>query len=201
LTRDFFLGHGFVQAREMVNFVVDLADMPTPAARPHTRLTQPTPQDMPDLFALGAEVLRVSTPAELERHLLHNAYFGPESVFVLHHRTEGHAMAAGVLVVRDGYADPLQIDPGMPCFRLGAFGTEGLTWKRVNGLFSFIAKAGPTLTTCGLDLLRAAAVQLETTDLGTLAAQCPSDAPHLLRFYQSYFRRQGSFPVFERSLN
>jgi hypothetical protein len=56
------------------------------------------------------------------------------------------------------------------------------------------------LTPYGLDLLRAAAMRLETTDLGTIAAQCPSDVPHLLRFYQAYFRRQGSFPIFERPL-
>jgi hypothetical protein len=36
---------------------------------------------------------------------------------------------------------------------------------------------------------------------GTMAAQVPSDASHLLRFYQRYFRRQGSFPVYERKLN
>ncbi len=199
--RDFFLKHGFAQAREMVNFVVDLADLPTPAARPHTLLTTPKPEDMPGLFALAPEALRVGSPAELERHLLHNPYFSPDSVFVLHHRTDGTPVAVGILVVNEGYADPLQVDSGMPCFRLGAFGTEGLTWKRINGLFSFLAKAGPTLTPYGLDLLRAAAVRLEPTDLGMLAAQCPSDVPHLMKFYQAYFRRQGSFPVFERNLS
>jgi hypothetical protein len=198
--RDFFLVHGFQQVREMVNFVVDLADLPTPAARPHALLSPPTPDDMPALFALSPQTLRVGNPAELERHLLHNPYFGLDAVFVLRDRTAGRPVALGVLVVRDGYADPLQIDAAMPCFRLGAFGTEGMSWKRVNGLFSFLAAAGPTLTAYGLDLLRAAATRLETTDLGTLAAQCPSDAAHLLRFYQSYFRKQGSFPVFERSL-
>jgi hypothetical protein len=33
-----------------------------------------------------------------------------------------------------------------------------------------------------------------------VAAQVPSDVPHLLMFYQSHFRRQGSFPVYEKSL-
>jgi hypothetical protein len=32
------------------------------------------------------------------------------------------------------------------------------------------------------------------------AAQVASNVPHLLRFYQNYFRRQGSFPVYERAL-
>ena len=34
-----------------------------------------------------------------------------------------------------------------------------------------------------------------------VAAQVASDAPHLMRFYKQYFRRQGSFPVFERPLS
>jgi hypothetical protein len=45
-----------------------------------------------------------------------------------------------------------------------------------------------------------AARLLDASDLATLAAQVPSDVPHLARFYQQYFRRQGSFPVFERRL-
>ena len=55
-------------------------------------------------------------------------------------------------------------------------------------------------TPLGLDLLGQTFVRLRDGDLGTLAAQAPSDVPHLLRFYQQYFRRQGSFPVFERPL-
>src|ERR1700688_2458020 len=31
---EFFLAHGFKPAREMVNFVMELTDMPTPSARP-----------------------------------------------------------------------------------------------------------------------------------------------------------------------
>ena len=38
-------------------------------------------------------------------------------------------------------------------------------------------------------------------DIDTLAAQVPTDAPHLLAFYQSYFRPQGTFPVYERPLS
>ena len=36
--------------------------------------------------------------------------------------------------------------------------------------------------------------------LADLAAQVPSDVPPLLRFYKQYFRRQGSFPIYERPL-
>jgi len=43
-------------------------------------------------------------------------------------------------------------------------------------------------------------MRMGTTDVETLAAQAPSDAQPLLRFYKQYFRRQGSFPIYERVL-
>jgi hypothetical protein len=72
--------------------------------------------------------------------------------------------------------------------------------KRINGLFSFVAQADKNANALGLDLLGQAAFRLRDTEVETLAAQVPSDVPHLLRFYQQQFRRQGSFPVYERSL-
>ena len=45
----------------------------------------------------------------------------------------------------------------MPCFRLGAFGAEGLTAKRVNGLFSFFAADPQETNALGVDLLGHAA--------------------------------------------
>jgi hypothetical protein len=110
-------------------------------------------------------------------------------------------VAVGMLVINSSYADPKMVDSSMPCFRLGAFGTEGLTTKRINGLFSFLTPDNRDVSSMGLDLLGQAAMSLESTTLGTLAAQVPSDAAHLLRFYQQYFRRQGSFPIYERSLS
>jgi hypothetical protein len=88
----------------------------------------------------------------------------------------------------------------MPCFRLGAFGTEGLTAKRINGLFSFLAPPGRDGNALALDLMGHAALLLESTNVATFGAQAPSDAPHLLGFYGRYFHRQGSFPVLERDL-
>jgi hypothetical protein len=87
----------------------------------------------------------------------------------------------------------------MPCFRLGAFGTEGLSVKRVNGLFSFLARPAD-ISSVGLDLLTHAAYMLHDSPVDTFAAQVPSDAPHLLRFYQHHFRKQGSFPIWQISL-
>ena len=109
-------------------------------------------------------------------------------------------VAVGVLVHDPAYANPKQLDAAMPCFRLGAFGTEGMTVKRANGLFSFVAAADRDVSPLALDLLTRASQMLEETDVETLAAQVPSDASHLLRVYKQYFRRQGSFPLYEREL-
>jgi hypothetical protein len=89
----------------------------------------------------------------------------------------------------------------MPCFRLGAFGSETMTTKRVNGLFSFLAPDDAKVMPLGLELLGQAAWRLrDSEDLTTLAAQVGSDVPHLLHFYTRTFLRQGSFPVLERDL-
>ncbi len=196
----FFRAHEFKLAREIVNFVVDIVEMPTPAARPSLPFSPLRREDVPAVFELCPEVLRVSTPKDLEKHLFQNPYFGPESVFVLRDKTGGKPAAVGILVQSPGYADPKVVDANMPCFRLGAFGTEGMQTKRINGLFSFVAGAGKDASSLGLDLLGHAAFRLEDENVAWLAAQVPSDVPHLLRFYQHHFRKQGSFPVYERPL-
>jgi hypothetical protein len=198
--RDFFLAHGFHQAREMVNFVIDLADLPTPAAQPDTAITPLRPDDVPAVLVLAPNVLRVQTADELAQHLFHNPYFPPESAFVFRSKSDGKPLAAALLVQNDAYANPKQLDSAMPCFRLGAFGTEGMQWKRINGLFSFLTPDSRDVGSLGLDLLGDASFRLQPTDVATLAAQVPSDATHLLRFYKQYFREQGSFPIFEREL-
>ena len=104
-------------------------------------------------------------------------------------------------MTRPDYAKPHQLDGMMPCFRLGAFGTEGLTHKRVNGLFSFLAADTRDLSALGLDLLAYVANKVADVDVETFAAQVPSDAAHLARFYKSVFRRQGSFPILSRELS
>jgi hypothetical protein len=195
---DFFRRQGFEQTREMVNFVLDFVEMPTPSARTRSDITPLTPEDVPAVLELSEGVLGTRTADELERHLFHNPYFGPESLFALR-QGSGRPVAVGLLV--DGnYADPRQVDAAMPCFRLGAFGSENQTAKRIKGLFSFLTAAGPDVSLRGLDLLGHAAARLRETDLETFAAQAPSDAVHLAGFYGRYFRRQGSFPVLERTL-
>jgi hypothetical protein len=194
----FFEQHGFVRRREMLNFVLDLLDLPTPAST-LKEATRPLERaDLPAVFELARGVTRAHSVEELGRHLFENPYFPAGSVYAL--RRSGPAVdAVAVLIDNPKYADPNQIDAAMPCFRLGAFGTEGMQVKRVQGMFSFLA-AERQMMPLGLDLLGSAAFRLEHSDASTVAAQVPSDVPHLVTFYQRYFRKQGAFPILERAL-
>ena len=198
--RDFFLGRGFQLAREMINYFLDLTGMPT---RPSRRVYPITPlqrDDIPAIFDFGRPVVRSRSPEELADHLFKNPYFQPEDVFVLRNREDDAPLAVGLFITHAGYADPKQVDPFMPCFRLGAFGTEGMQTKRVNGMFSLLTREQRTMSPYALDLMGHAATLLEESGHLSLAAQVPSDADHLVRFYSSFFRRQGSFPVFELAI-
>jgi hypothetical protein len=197
--QEFFQASGFQKTRDMVNFMVDLGDMPTPAARRGTAPAPLTAGDIPALLQLAPEILQGQLPADLEKHYLHNPYFPPEAFFLVRNRTDQSLLAVGLLVVNSTYASPRQVDSNMPCFRCGAFGTEGMQVKRINGLFSFVAPPQDA-SRVGIDLMGHAAHLLRQTTTDAFAAQVPSDAAHLLRFYQSHFRRQGSFPILERRL-
>jgi hypothetical protein len=198
--QQFFRDNGFQQRREMVNYVLDLVEMPTPMARPSSSVGPATPNDVPAILGMGAKVLLIRERAALEHYLFHNPYFTADSVFVLRSRNGGPALAAGVFIANPSYANPRQVDAAMPCFRLGAFGTEGMTTKRINGLFSFLTADARDAQPLALDLLGHAAHKLQDTDVETFAAQVPSDADHFVRFYKQYFQRQGSFPILERML-
>ena len=198
--RAFFEGHGFTPSREMVNFAIDIVEMPTPAARYSSNITPLTPADLPAVVRLGTGVLRCTDLPTLEEHLFRNAHFAPSSLFALRSKLDDQPVAVGLLVESPTFAHPSQVDPGMPCFRLGAFGTEGLTHKRINGMFSLLAADTRDLSSLALDMLSHATHLLVETEVETLAAQVSSDVPHLMRFYKSLFRRQGSFPLFERLL-
>jgi hypothetical protein len=195
----FFEQHGFVRRRDMLNFVFDLIDLPTPAAPLKDAARPLRREDVPAVLALGSSVVRARTAEQLERHLLQNSYFGPDAAFVLR-GSSPTPVAVGVLVSNPSYADPKQIDAAMPCFRLGAFGTEGMQTKRIHGLFSFLVAPERSVVPLALDLLGYAAFRLDRTHTGTVAAQVPSDALHLVGFYERYFHKQGGFPVLEREL-
>jgi hypothetical protein len=196
---EFFHKHGFSKTREMVNFMLGMAEMPTPAVRRHSTISSVTPEDLPAILTLAGGALRSTTAAELGAHLFQNPYFAPNSLFALRESDAGTLMALAIAIYAPGYADPRQVDSAMPCFRLGAFGSEGTQVKRINGLFSFLAKPADA-GRLGIDLLSHAAHLLRDTPIDTFAAQVPSDVPHLLRFYEHHFRKQASFPILERPL-
>jgi hypothetical protein len=198
--QQFFRNNGFQLRREMVNYVLDLVEMPTPMARPSSSVGPATPDDVPAILEMGGNILQLQERAALEQYLFHNPYFSADSVFVLRSRQGGPALATGILIANPAYANPRQVDAAMPCFRLGAFGTEAMTTKRINGLFSFVTADARQAQPFALDLLGYAAFKLQDTDVETFAAQAPSDAAYLLRFYKQYFQRQGSFPILERTL-
>jgi hypothetical protein len=194
---DFFLKHGMARAREVVNFLTEFLDMPTPSARASSAVTPLVPGDVPALVGMMPEAVRAHRPQDLHNHLFKNPYFGDDALFALRNR-EGEPLGAGILVYSPSYADPHAVDAAMPCFRLGAFGTEGMQTKRLKGLFSFLAKPDNRLPALAMDLMAHAAYRLrDYDDVTGLAGQAASDAPGLLAFYQRNFKKQGSFPVFE----
>src|SRR5579871_3293969 len=198
--REFFEQNGFQLRREIINFVLDLVDMPTPSARPSSNVSPVTPVDVPSILDFGSNILLVRDAAALERYLFHNPYFPANAVFARRSGSGGPPLAVGILIANPAYANPRQVDAAMPCFRLGAFGTETMSTKRINGLFSFLTADMRDANSLALDLLGYAAYKLQDTEVETFAAQAPSDADHLLRFYKQYFQRQGSFPILERTL-
>jgi hypothetical protein len=197
---EFFTAHGFTKAREVNNYLLELTELPTIWSKPRQLLTGLRPDDVPALLAMAPRLFRVPA-GELERHLFHNPYFPPQSVFAMRSRADGSLLGVGLLVSDMSYADPHQLDARQPCFRHGAFGAEGMQTKRVQGLFSFVVDVNrPELPALALDLMTHAAQRLEEADGHALAGQAPSDVPAVVRFYDRYFKRQGGFPVFERSL-
>ena len=197
----FFEQNSFGLAREMVNFVLAFENMPTPSARVSSAIKPVIAEDIPGIFALAPTLFGVPSAEALQEALLHNPWFSPDCLFVMRHRGDGTPLAAGIFITDANYADPRAVDSSMPCFRLGAFGTEGMTTKRIKGLFSFVAKPDRSLISFGMDLLSYAALRLhDEDDIGCFAAQVASDSPALLAFYQRTFERQGSFPVYECDL-
>ena len=89
----------------------------------------------------------------MEKYLFANQYFPADSLFVLRGKTQNQPAAIGIVVANNAYAHPRQVDALMPCFRLGAFGTEGLNCKRINGLFSVLMPEGSDVSPLALDLL------------------------------------------------
>ena len=153
----------------------------------------------------GFRRLRVIDRDRVEEHNVGTQTYGENDVGawkadVLRGPDGKSPLAVAVGLESPKYADVRKIDPLAPCYRLAAFGTEGRSTKRVNGLFSFLVADPARSLTAGLALLTEACQEMTEGSVEALAAQCPSDAPHLLTFYTRYFREQGRFPEFEKAL-
>jgi hypothetical protein len=197
----FFEKQDFILAREMVNFVMAFENMPTPSARLSSMVTPAVVEDIPAIFDLDPTVFRAANAEALKQSLWDNPWFGPDSLFVMRNRGDGVPLAAGLFITNASYADPRAVDAAMPCFRLGAFGTEGMTTKRIKGMFSFVTRPDRNIFSAGMDLLGYAASRLrDEDDIFCYAAQIATDASALFSFYERTFERQGSFPVYERDL-
>jgi hypothetical protein len=195
---EYFLQKGFAKKRDMVNFVQQSLDLPTMVNRRGVSTSHLTKEDIPYLVDMVPGLIPLPED-RLEKYFFANPFFSAESIFVVR-KPDGTPQTIGILVIDSQYADATKLDANMPCFRLGAFGTEGMTTKRINGLFSFVAPNQREALQWGLDLMFTVLDRLGDTEIESLAAQVPSDVPHLLRFYESYFRKQGSFPVFEKKI-
>lgn len=195
---EFLEDHGFARVREVVNFTQSIADLPTMFQRPGLDVTLVRPDDLPFIEALVPGMPRLRGWA-LTGYLLDNPSLPADAVYVLRKR-DGTPQGVGLLIDDAAFAPVEKLDPLAPVFRFGAFGFEGLPCRRVNGLFSFLAPPGKDAQLIGQDLLWYGTSRMETNTFESLAAQVPSDVPHLLAFYERYFQRQGSFPVFERDV-
>jgi hypothetical protein len=197
---DFLREHGFTATRSMINYVAETSRIraldPLPSNRVVACLER---DDLPRLAALAPTLFSAGPVSNLEQFFWENPYYSfPGRLLALKDVASGELRGASLLVVDGRFADPTQIDPSMPCFRFGAFGTEGQRHKRVNGLFScvFVNELD------GDSLLAASLASLsDTPTLTHLAAQVASDATSLCAWHDRFFNRQGSFPIMSRCLS
>ena len=194
---DFFREHRFTPLREMVNYISELAPLPR-APIPEGQVIAPlVREELPQLLALGKGLIAEDDPDALAEFFWENPFFPAESLYALESPDGGKLRGAALVVGNLGYADPTAIDAAMPCFRLGALGTERDRHKRINGMFSCMFEDEAAAEA----LLAEAVRRLEHAGLTHIAAQAPSDRPELITFYDRWFRRQGAFPILARRLS
>jgi hypothetical protein len=195
----FFTDNGFAKRRDVVNYLAEPVDLPTIANRGGLPIRRLQRSDIPALAEMGRGIVRL--PADkLENHYFSNPYYPVEAFLVMEDRSGGALIAIGIGLESATWADPKKVDSLAPCFRMGAFGTEGLNAKRVNGLFSYLVSKPEHALPAGLGLLNEASQEMTEGSVSSLCAQCPTDAPHLMNFYSRYFKEQGRFPVYEKEL-
>lgn len=195
----FFESNGFRKTRDIVNFTTSPLDLPTMANRGGIPIRRLQRSDIPALAEMGRGLIRI--PADkLEHYYFSNPYFPVEAIKVLEDRGGGPPVAIGIGLESPTWADATKVDPLAPCFRMGAFGTEGLHAKRVNGLFSYVVFKPEHALPAGLAMLNDASQEMTEGSVTTICGQCPTDVPHLFTFYLRYFKEQGRFPILERTL-
>lgn len=196
---EFLRSTGFEEKRQMINYLAEVAQLPGPRELPDDRVIEPLGcAELSQLVALAPGLFAGMEPQSLAAFFWENpAYDFSQSLFALKDRPGGRVLAGGLFVLNEHFADPSRIDPAMPCFRLGAFGTERERHKRVNGLFSCVFA---DQFEAELLLSAPAWERARTAGLSYVAAQAPSDAIALSAFYDRIFQRQGAFPILARGL-
>lgn len=199
--REFLHRNGFDTAYEMLNYVTATANLFAPSASPVQSSVRIHPIErnrVSEIRSLEPTAFGVETVDELAAAWFDNPYFSSESLFGLSD-SDGRLRAAGLLVTHPKFADPNAIDSAMPCFRLGAFGTEQQRTKRVNGLFTYVAEREYDRHWSAV-LLGEARRRLEVAGVTNVGAQCRSNRTRAIEFYDRHFQRQRSFPIYAREL-
>jgi hypothetical protein len=197
---EFLRGHGFHDKQTIINYVAEASQLPSLDHVPSNRRIVPLErQDLPRLIELGSNLFGgVDVPA-LERFYWRNPFYSfSDTLFAWKDSGNDEILGAFLLVVSERFADPTKIDAAMPCFRLGAFGTESERHKRVTGLFSCVfadEAEGDRMLSAALAALKG------LSGLTHIAAQAPSTSTSLCAWYDRYFQRQGSFPILSRRLS
>lgn len=191
----FLEGHGFKPLRRMVNYIARTDELPKLAPVRGMTVGGLTPGDLPRLIEIGGGLFH-DRAEHLQAFYWKNPYFNPDSLFAIRPIGGGPIRGAGLVVTDPSFADPSRIDPAMPCFRLGAMGTEAERLKRINGVVSFAFEDEAV----GKALLSEASRRLVEAGVSLAAAQVPSDQEELIAFHDRYFDRQGEFPILSRTL-
>jgi len=196
---DLLRQHDFIEKRTMINYLAELSRLPARDGLPSNRVIEHLRrEDLPQLIALEPGLFADLDAQTLEPFFWHHPHYDfSQNLWALKDRKSGEISGAYLLVVSDRFADPTKIDAAMPCFRLGAFGTERERHKRVNGLFSCVFADRAT----GDLLASVMGSHAARSGLTHIAAQAPSDAVALCAWYDRYFQRQGSFPILSRRIS
>jgi L-amino acid N-acyltransferase YncA len=193
---DFFAQAGFRHERDMINYAGPRQRLPETLPSEAEAIAPLHANDVPLLQVLGGPLFQDLKMQDLVAFYLRNPYFQPESLFTIKRSGDGRVLGFGVAIVNAQYADPARLDAAMPCFRLGAVGTETERHKRVNGLVSCLFDS----ERIGELALAEASRRFAQAGITTVAAQAASDQPMTCALYDRYLQRQGTFPILVKVL-